>query len=55
MGGYRIASHLPDARVVVLPDCGHVAQMEHPELVAGVWRDLIGGRTTPQLSGPSAG
>lgn len=49
-GGYRIASHLPDARVVVLPDCGHVAQMEHPELVAGVWRDLIGSRTTAQLA-----
>lgn len=44
VGGYRAASYLPDARVVVLPDSGHVAQMEHPELVAEAWRDLIGGR-----------
>ncbi len=50
-GGYKIASHLANARVVVIPDSGHVAQMEHPELVAGAWRDLIGGRdrsTPPQ-------
>ncbi len=47
MSGYKIASHLPNARVVVIPDSGHVAQMEHPELVAGAWRDLIGGRGTP--------
>lgn len=44
-GGYKIASHLPDARVVVIPDSGHVAQMEHPELVAAAWRDLIGSRS----------
>lgn len=42
LGGFSIASRFPDARVVVLPDSGHVAQMEHPEMVAGVWRDLIG-------------
>jgi pimeloyl-ACP methyl ester carboxylesterase len=29
-----------DCRVVVLHDCGHVAQMEHPEEVAGIWRDF---------------
>lgn len=46
MGGYKIASHLPDARVAVLPDSGHVAQMEHPEFVADAWRDLIGSRAT---------
>jgi pimeloyl-ACP methyl ester carboxylesterase len=29
-----------DVRVVVLHDCGHVAQMEHPDEVAGLWRDF---------------
>jgi pimeloyl-ACP methyl ester carboxylesterase len=38
----KLASKFPDARVVVLPDSGHVAQMEHPEMVAAAWRDLIG-------------
>lgn len=28
------------ARVVTLPDCGHVAQMEHPAIVANLWRSL---------------
>ncbi|MDP4015468.1 MAG: alpha/beta fold hydrolase [Candidatus Nanopelagicales bacterium] len=39
---HRIAARFPDARVVVIPHAGHVAQMEHPELVARTWRDLIG-------------
>ena len=34
---YRATQHFPDAHVVVLPDCGHVAQMEHPEFVAAAW------------------
>lgn len=38
----KLAANFRDARVVVIPDSGHVAQMEHPEMVAGVWRDLIG-------------
>jgi pimeloyl-ACP methyl ester carboxylesterase len=40
-GGFKAATWFPDARVVVLPDSGHVSQMEHPQMVAGVWRDLI--------------
>ncbi len=28
------------ARVVVLHDCGHVAQMEHPDEVEEIWRDF---------------
>jgi pimeloyl-ACP methyl ester carboxylesterase len=39
---HKVADRFPDARTVVLPDSGHVPQMEHPEMVAGVWRDLIG-------------
>jgi pimeloyl-ACP methyl ester carboxylesterase len=31
----------PDARVLVLPRTGHVAQMEHPELVAGHFREMV--------------
>lgn len=34
---YRATRHFRDAHVVVLPDCGHVAQMEHPEFVAAAW------------------
>ena len=30
----------PDARVIVLPRTGHVAQMEHPALVAGHFREM---------------
>jgi pimeloyl-ACP methyl ester carboxylesterase len=30
----RAARTYPDARLVLLPDCGHVAQMEHPDEVA---------------------
>ena len=38
----KLAANFQDSRVVVIPDSGHVAQMEHPEMVAGVWQDLIG-------------
>lgn len=31
----------PDARVLVLPRSGHVAQMEHPALVAGHFREMV--------------
>ena len=30
----RAAATIPDARLLVLDDCGHVAQMERPDLVA---------------------
>jgi pimeloyl-ACP methyl ester carboxylesterase len=29
-----VASTIPDARLLVLPDGGHVSQMEHPDVVA---------------------
>jgi pimeloyl-ACP methyl ester carboxylesterase len=34
----RAARTYPDARLLLLPDCGHVAQMEHPDEVARVVR-----------------
>ena len=33
----RASRAFPDAEVVVLPDCGHAAQMEHPDEVARLW------------------
>jgi pimeloyl-ACP methyl ester carboxylesterase len=39
-----IAAHttaFPDRRVVLLMNCGHVAQIEAPDLVAEAWRELL--------------
>lgn len=47
VAAHRVTRHFPDAHVVVIADSGHVAQMEHPEVVAGAWRrfiDAAGGR-----------
>lgn len=41
---HQAGNRIPDARVVLLPDCGHVAQMEHPEQIIGFWNELIDGR-----------
>lgn len=38
---HRITKHFRDAHVVVLPDSGHVAQMEHPEFVAQAWQRYL--------------
>lgn len=38
---HRITRHFSDAHVVVLPDSGHVAMMEHPVEVAAAWRRFI--------------
>ena len=45
-----IAAHnkaFPDARVVTITHCGHVAQLEAPDLVSQAWRELLphGSRT----------
>jgi pimeloyl-ACP methyl ester carboxylesterase len=37
----RAARTFPGARLVVLPDSGHVSQMEHPEVVAREVRRLL--------------
>lgn len=34
----RASRTFPDVEVALLADCGHVAQMEHPALVAQLWR-----------------
>ena len=38
---HRAARTIPGARLVVLPDTGHVAQMERPEVVAAAVRELL--------------
>jgi pimeloyl-ACP methyl ester carboxylesterase len=37
----RAARTFPDARLLLLPDSGHVSQMEHPEAVASAVRRLL--------------
>jgi pimeloyl-ACP methyl ester carboxylesterase len=34
---HRVTKHVRDSHVVVLPDTGHMAQMEHPEFVTAAW------------------
>ncbi len=46
----RAMRTIPDARLVTLPDSGHVAQMEHPDVVARAVRSFlaeIASRTAP--------
>ena len=38
-GAHRASAHFPNAMVMVIQDCGHVAQMEHPDLVERWWRE----------------
>lgn len=37
----KMAALIPDARLTVLPDCGHMSSMEAPSLVNNILRDLI--------------
>ena len=39
---HRATEAFPNARVMVIPDCGHVAMMEHPDLVQRWWREFLG-------------
>ena len=41
----RATRYFPNARVVVVSDSGHVSQMEHPELVAHAWEELVASAT----------
>lgn len=36
-GAARAAREFPDVEVALLDDCGHVAQMEHPDVVGALW------------------
>jgi pimeloyl-ACP methyl ester carboxylesterase len=38
---HRVTKHFSNAHVIVLPDSGHVPQMEHPEFVAAAWDRFI--------------
>jgi pimeloyl-ACP methyl ester carboxylesterase len=42
---HRVTRHFADAHVLVIPDSGHVAMMEHPTEVAQAWRRFIGKRS----------
>jgi pimeloyl-ACP methyl ester carboxylesterase len=35
--------------VALLDDCGHVAQMEHPDLVASLWAERFAGASSAVL------
>lgn len=48
---HRATKAFPNAAVMVIPDSGHVSQMEHPELVAAAWRQLV---AAPQKSSRSS-
>ncbi len=37
----RAAATFPDARLLMVPDSGHVAMLEHPRVVARAFRDLL--------------
>ena len=37
----RAARTFPDATVIVLPDTGHLGQMEHPATVASLFREMV--------------
>jgi pimeloyl-ACP methyl ester carboxylesterase len=41
--GRFVADALPDARSIVLPDCGHVPQFEHPERTVQLIGDFLAG------------
>ena len=38
---HAVTSAFPDAHVAILHDCGHVAQMEHPEEVFMLWNHMV--------------
>jgi len=47
----RVAGHVPDASVMVLPDCGHLAHEEKPAEIATAIRDFVLG---PARAGTSS-
>jgi pimeloyl-ACP methyl ester carboxylesterase len=51
----RAARAFRDARVRVLPETGHLAQMEHPGLVAALFRELVAETRTPDADTGNAG
>ncbi|MFE2873208.1 alpha/beta fold hydrolase [Embleya sp. NPDC059259] len=43
----RATETFPDARLLVVPDSGHVAMLEHPRVVARGFRELLDGALSP--------
>jgi pimeloyl-ACP methyl ester carboxylesterase len=48
-----VARELPDARTRLIPDCGHMPQIERPDLFAGLVEDFLA--SLPPLAGEEAG
>jgi pimeloyl-ACP methyl ester carboxylesterase len=40
--GERLVSKIPDARLVILPDAGHLPQRERPDVFASTVAEFIG-------------
>jgi pimeloyl-ACP methyl ester carboxylesterase len=57
--GYRMAARamrtFPDARLLVLPEAGHVAMMEFPEVVARQFREFVASAGAVAVAAPTAG
>lgn len=51
----RAARAFRDARVVVLPDTGHLGQMEHPATVASLFREMAASTRTERDQGETSG
>lgn len=49
--GPKVADCLPDARVEVWDDCGHVPQIEHPSRTAELMREFLPGRRQARRAG----
>lgn len=43
VAAHKVTRHFRDAHVLVIPESGHVAMMEHPEIVDIAWQSLVEG------------
>jgi pimeloyl-ACP methyl ester carboxylesterase len=49
----RAARTFPSARVLVLPETGHLGQMEHPAAVASLFREMVAGARVQGYASPA--
>ena len=49
---YRFKKDLSNALLVVIPECGHVPQEEHPEVTSRLIRDFLTGRPIEETPVP---
>jgi pimeloyl-ACP methyl ester carboxylesterase len=47
--GRRFHRDIPDSRLVVIPECGHVPQEEYPGVTAQLISDFIQGTLDPSI------